>query len=108
MRAFRSLFALLVGAQVGYSFLPPRHLTAATRSIVALMLAVAGAEAAQARGPRRGTALLAAAGATGFAAELAGVATGRPFGHYSYSDKLGPRNGGLPVLAGAGLALLAR
>jgi putative membrane protein len=108
MRAFRSLFALLVGAQVGYSFLPPRHLTAATRSIVALMLAVAGAEAAQARGPRRGTALLAAAGATGFAAELAGVATGRPFGHYSYSDKLGPRVAGVPLLAGAAWALMAR
>src|SRR5918997_2060867 len=108
MRAFRSLFALLVGAQVGYSFLPPRHLTAATRSIVALMLAVAGAEAAQARGPRRGTALLAAAGAVGFAAELAGVATGRPFGHYAYSERLGPRVGGVPLAAAAAWAMMAR
>ena len=108
MRAFRSLFALLVGAQVGYSFVPARHLTAATRSIVVLMLAVAGAEAAHARGARRGTGLLAAAGATGFAAELAGVATGRPFGHYSYSDKLGPRVAGVPLLAGAAWAMMAR
>ena len=31
----------------------------------------------------------AAAGAVGFAAELVGVPTGRPFGHYSYSAQLG-------------------
>ena len=76
MRAFRSLFALLVGAQVGYSFLPPRHHTAATRSIVVLMLVAAGAEAVDSRGVRRGATLLLGAGGTGFAVELAGVATG--------------------------------
>ena len=36
----------------------------------------------EARGARRGALPVAAAGAIGFAAELAGVATGRPFGHY--------------------------
>jgi putative membrane protein len=108
MRAFRSLFALLVGAQVGYSFLPPRHLTAATRSIVVLMLIAAGAEAVDARGARRGATLLLGAGSTGFAVELAGVATGRPFGHYHYSDKLGPRVAGVPLLAGAAWAMMSR
>ena len=108
MRAFRSLFALLVGAQVGYSFLPPRHHTAATRSIVVLMLVAAGAEAVDSRGVRRGATLLLGAGGTGFAVELAGVATGRPFGHYHYSDKLGPRVAGVPLLAGAAWAMMAR
>ena len=108
MRAFRSLFALLVGAQVGYSFLPARHLTAATRSIVVLMLVAAGAEATAARGARRGATLLLGAGGTGFAVELAGVATGRPFGHYRYSDKLGPGVAGVPLLAFAAWAMMSR
>src|SRR4051794_29938089 len=71
------------------------------------MLAVSLLEAAQARG-RRGVAAVAGAGATGFAAELAGVATGRPFGHYTYSGQLGPRVGGVPVLAAAAWAMMAR
>ena len=45
---------------------------------------------------------------SGFAAELAGVATGRPFGRYTYSDKLGPRVGGVPLLAAAAWAMMAR
>jgi len=108
MRVFRSLFALLVGAQVGYSFVPERQLTTATRSIVALMLATAGAEAVHARGARRGASLLLVAGGTGFAVELTGVATGRPFGHYHYSGKLGPRVAGVPLLAAAAWAMMSR
>ena len=53
-------------------------------------------------------ALVAAAGAGGFAVELAGVATGRPFGHYDYRARLGPRVGGVPLLAGAAWAMMAR
>src|SRR4051794_18713864 len=71
------------------------------------MLAVSLLEAAQARG-RRGGAAVAGAGAPGLAAELAGVATGRPFGHYTYSGQLGPRVGGVPVLAAAAWAMMAR
>ena len=47
-------------------------------------------------------------GAVGFGAELLGVATGRPFGRYTYSDGLGPRVRGVPLLAAAAWALLAR
>ena len=36
------------------------------------------------------------------------MATGRPFGHYAYSDKLGPRVGGVPVAAAAAWAMMAR
>jgi putative membrane protein len=74
---------------------------------VLLMLATSTAEALEARG-RRGALVGAVVGAVGFAAELLGVATGRPFGRYAYSDRLGPRVRGVPLLALAAWALLAR
>jgi putative membrane protein len=51
---------------------------------------------------------VALAGGLGFAAELVGVATGRPFGHYAYPDKLGPKVGGVPLAAAAAWAMMAR
>ncbi len=107
-RASRALFGALAGAQVGYSYLPEERRVPATRAIVGLMLAASATEAAAARGARRGPALVAGAGAMGFAAELAGVATGRPFGHYTYSGKLGPRWRGVPIAAAAAWAMMAR
>ena len=108
MSASRGLLAALAAAQVAYGRLPERRKVGATRAIVGLMLAASTAEAIEARGGRRGALPVAAAGALGFAVELAGVATGRPFGHYRYSDKLGPRVGGVPLLAGAAWAMMAR
>jgi uncharacterized membrane protein len=107
-RTFRRLFGGLVAAQVAYGRLPPQRRVGATRAIVGLMLATSTAEAVRARGRARGAALLGAAGGLGFAAELAGVATGRPFGHYTYSDRLGPRIGGVPIAAAAAWAMMAR
>jgi uncharacterized membrane protein len=108
MTRSRALLGALIGAQVVYGRLPVRRLEAATRGIVGLMLAASTADAIEARGARRGAGLVAAAGALGFSAELVGVATGRPFGHYTYSAKLGPRIGGVPVLAAAAWAMMAR
>jgi len=105
---FRILFGALVASQVAYSRLPQRRLVAATRGIVGLLLTTSVAEAVAARGARRGAGPIAAAGALGFAAEMAGVATGRPFGHYTYSDKLGPKAGGVPLLAAAAWAMMSR
>jgi putative membrane protein len=92
----------LGAAQVAYGLTdrPP----AATRAIVGAMLGVSALDARRAGHGRA----LAAAGAVGFGAELVGVATGRPFGHYSYSSQLGPRVGGVPLLAGAAWAMMAR
>ncbi|WP_217915470.1 carotenoid biosynthesis protein [Miltoncostaea marina] len=109
-RPSHALLAALGAAQVRHG-LRTRDAPAtprATRGIVALALAASVAEAAEARGPRRGPALVAAAGAVGFAAELAGVRTGFPFGRYRYSERLGPRVGGVPLLASAAWALMAR
>ena len=107
MTAFRGLFAALVAAQVAYGS-APRRSPSATRALVLLMLATTMAEAAQARGWRRGLRPLAAAGGIGVAAELIGVRSGRLFGRYRYSGRLGPRVSGVPVLAAAAWALMAR
>jgi len=94
--------ATLAVAQVVYG-LSPRP-PAATRGLVALML---GTTVLEARDAGEGRAV-AAAGAVGFTAELVGVATGKPFGHYAYSSRLGPRVRGVPVLAAAAWAMMAR
>jgi uncharacterized membrane protein len=108
VRPSRALLGALAGAQMVYGRLPPERLVGATRAIVGLMLATSVADAVEARGVRRGAGPVAAAGALGFAVELAGVATGRPFGHYTYSGRLGPRLGGVPLLAAAAWAMMAR
>jgi putative membrane protein len=98
-RLFPALFAALAGSQIAYG--RSRRTPAATRGVVGLMLATALAEAHR-------PAPVVAAGAVGFGAELVGVATGRPFGHYSYSAQLGPRVRGVPLLAAAAWAMMAR
>jgi len=102
------LLAALAGTQVAYGRLPGQRSPAATRGLVALMLTASAVEALEARGLRRGLAPVAAAGGLGFGAELVGVATGFPFGHYRYSARLGPRVRGVPVLAAAAWAMMAR
>jgi uncharacterized membrane protein len=108
MTRSRALLVALAAVQVAYGRVPRLRTPAGTRGIVGLMLAASTADAVEARGCRRGLGLVGAAGALGFGAELAGVATGRPFGHYAYSDRLGPRVGGVPLLAAAAWAMMAR
>jgi uncharacterized membrane protein len=108
MRRSRTLLMALATVQVAYGRVPRLRTPAGTRGIVGLMLAASTADAVEARGRRRGLGLVGAAGALGFGAELAGVATGRPFGHYAYTDRLGPRVGGVPLLAAAAWAMMAR
>lgn len=104
----RALFATLAGAQLGYPSVPSERQPQATRAVVGLTLATSAAEVAEAHGGRRAAILLGSAGAVGFAAELVGTATGRPFGRYSYSDHLGLRFRGVPVAAAAAWAMMAR
>jgi uncharacterized membrane protein len=72
------------------------------------MLATSAAESVEVRGLRRAALELAGAGATGFAAELLGVWTDRPFGRYRYSRQLGVKVGEVPLLAAAAWAIMAR
>jgi putative membrane protein len=108
VRAWQPLLGALAAAQVAYGRRGTQPAPAATQAIVGLMLGTSASEAVAARGATRGLGLVAAAGGVGFAAEVAGVATGRPFGHYRYSERLGPRVRGVPLLAAAAWALLAR
>lgn len=108
MRPSRVLFGALVGAQLIYPRVPVARHVAATRGIVGLMLATSVADLAEARGRRRAAVLAGTAASVGMAAEWTGVATGRPFGPYSYSGKLGPKVAGVPVLAGAAWTMMAR
>jgi uncharacterized membrane protein len=103
----RLLLAGVIGAQVAHGRRRAPAAPSETRAMLLLMLGASAAEAVEARG-RRGAAMLALAGAAGLAAEYVGVSTGRPFGRYAYSDKLGRRVRGVPPLAGAAWALMAR
>jgi putative membrane protein len=107
-RLFGALFGALVVAQLAYGRVARLRTPAGTKAIVALLLGASSAEALAARGPVRGTALVGSAAALGFATELTGVATGRPFGHYTYSPLLGRRVGGVPLAAAAAWAMMAR
>jgi putative membrane protein len=103
----RGLLGVLALAQVAYGRASAPRPPAQTRGVVVLMLAASTAEALEARGAR-GVLAGAVAGAVGFGAEVVGVATGRPFGRYAYTDRLGSRVRGVPLLAAAAWALLAR
>jgi putative membrane protein len=104
----RGLFAALVGAQLAYPRVPERGDTAATHGIIGLLLATSAADALEARGPGRAAATLGSAAALGYASEVVGVATGRPFGHYHYGPKLGPGWRGVPWAVGASWAMMSR
>ena len=95
----------LAALQVASSRVPERWSVATTRTIVGAVLAYAVADG---RRVRRGPAALVAAAAVGMAAEHVGTRTGRPFGRYAYSGRLGPRPGGVPLLAAAAWAMMAR
>jgi putative membrane protein len=97
----------VVAAQLAYPSVPPARQTAATRAIVGLLLATSLADLVERRGGRRAAALAGTAAGVGFGAEVAGVATGRPFGHYDYTDRLGPGVAGVPVLAAAAWTMMA-
>ena len=103
----RALLAGLAGAQVSYGSGGRPRSAATTRALVLLMTATSTTEALEARGARRGGLVIATAAGLGFATELVGVRTGRPFGHYTYSERLGPRAGGVPLLAAAAWAMMA-
>jgi putative membrane protein len=102
-----ALLAALAAAQLGYPYVPARRQPAATRGIVCLMLATTVADLVARRGGGRAAVLAGSAAAIAFAAELCGVATGRPFGRYRYTGGLGLRIAGVPVLAAGAWTMMA-
>jgi uncharacterized membrane protein len=98
-RAPAVLAGAVVLAQIAYPLTPsggPRDgLTVAT---VLLFAAASLAHALATRGPRAALGLLVVAGGGGLLAESVGVATGFPFGSYSYAGSLGPSVLGVPLV----------
>jgi uncharacterized membrane protein len=93
------LAAGVVLAQVAYPLTPVgaarNGLTVAT---VVLFAAASVLHAAASRGARAAAALVVVAGGGGLLAEAVGVATGIPFGRYSYTGTLGPSLLGVPLV----------
>jgi putative membrane protein len=99
--------AALVLAQIGYPLAAGP--TRATLVVLTVVLGFAGSvgHAVATRGPRAAAALVAAGAGGGLLVEAAGVAWGFPFGTYQYTDALGPRVLGVPVVVPLAWAWMA-
>ncbi len=108
MRPSRPLLAALVGAQLAYPQLPSERQRAATGGIVGLLLATTSVDAVESGGVRRALGTVGVAGALGYATEVVAVRSGRPFGSYRYTEKLGPGWRGVPFAVAASWAMMSR
>lgn len=91
--------AAAIVAQILFPLARGAVLDAVTAAVVILLAASALAHSLSTRGVRFTAALAGAAIGGGFAAEAAGVATGFPFGCYTYAlDRLGPSIAEVPLV----------
>ncbi|HEV7712716.1 MAG TPA: carotenoid biosynthesis protein [Asanoa sp.] len=89
---------LLILAQICYPLTDGGARAAVTITTVALGYLVSVSHAALTRGLRVTAALVLVTTGGGLAVEAWGVASGVPFGDYVYSDALGPKIAGVPVV----------
>jgi uncharacterized membrane protein len=89
---------LLVLTAIAYPLTSGASRDAVSWAIVLLGAAVSVAHATVAHGWRTGAGLLAVVAVTALAFEAVGLATGFPYGRYSYSAALGPTVLGVPFL----------
>ena len=95
------LAGLGILAQIAHPLLAGEALRTATVTSVVLLSAAAVTHAAAAWGVRAALVMFATASGLGLLAESVGVATGVPFGEYSYAGTLGPELAGVVRLLGA-------
>ncbi|MFG1608207.1 carotenoid biosynthesis protein [Actinoplanes sp. NPDC049265] len=86
------LLGALVGVQIGYPLASDRALFSVITVVLGYLFSLTDAF------PRRGLPALLAVTVGGFLIEALGVATGFPFGSYSYSGALGPQLLGVPLI----------
>jgi uncharacterized membrane protein len=91
-----ALLGGLVLVQIGYPLTGGGARAAVTVATVVLGYATSVSHALLTRGPRATALLVVVTTGGGFAVEALGVATGFPFGEYTYSGDLGPRVAGVP------------
>lgn len=90
--------AALVLAEIGYPLAAGPARARLTVATVLIGFAVSVAHATVSRGPRAAAALVVVACGGGLAVEALGVATGVPFGAYTYGDALGWKLLGVPLV----------
>jgi uncharacterized membrane protein len=92
------LALLLVLTAIAYPLTDGSGRDAVSWTIVLLGSALSVTHAAVAHGPRTALGLVLLVGVTAVAFEAVGLATGFPYGSYTYSDDLGPTLLGVPFL----------
>jgi putative membrane protein len=108
MRPVWWLAALVVVLEVPYPLLGGGRVRDVDTVLTVVVFALASCVHAQrSRGPRYLAGMLLATVCIGFAAEVVGVHTGYPFGHYRYGDGLGPELAGVPVVIPLAWAMMA-
>jgi uncharacterized membrane protein len=98
LRVTWALVGAAVLAQIAYPLVGGDVRDVLTVVTVALCCAAVVLHAALTRGARTATILLIVTAGGGLLVEAAGTATGVPFGPYSYTDSLGPRVLGVPLV----------
>lgn len=102
-----ALAAVVVLVQISYPLLDGDALRAATVAAVLGFAATSVVHAAVTRGVLTGVAVLVVAGGIGLLAETVGVRTGYPFGEYAYTDTLGAKALGVPVVVPLAWTMMA-
>ncbi len=96
-----------IGAEIGYPLLHGTGRSALAVAVVLLFFLASVTHAAVHRGPLWAAGFIVLAVGTGLGAEALGVATGWPFGRYSYTGDLGPELLGVPALVPLAWAMMA-
>jgi uncharacterized membrane protein len=99
--------AAVVATEIPYPLVRGEARDALTVATVVVFAVTSCLHAFATRGARYTVVLLVVAGCGGFAAELAGVHTGIPFGDYRYTGGLGPTLGAVPVVIAAAWVMMA-
>ena len=93
-----ALVAAAIGVQIAYPLMPDGSRTGVTVASVVVFFLAAVADVARTNGVAGAVLLIVVAGGGGLVAESVGVATGLPFGHYTYTGSLGVELLGVPVV----------
>jgi uncharacterized membrane protein len=107
LRVVLPLAAATVLAEVAYPLVRGHGRTVLTVVTVVVFAATSLAHAWVSRRWPAALALAVVCGGGGLAVEAVGVATGWPFGRYSYAGTLGPEVAGVPLVIGLGWLMMA-
>ncbi len=102
-----ALAAVAVAAQIAWPLTSSSTRDLVTVLGVVLFVLACAAHATAVRGPGWMLGWLLLSAGIGLGAEVLGLRTGLPFGHYSYADRLGPELLGVPVVVALAWAMMS-